>query len=68
MQWEQGVAWFLGGVMVVLALVIGANIWMTAPVVIDGVLNVGRLVIHLVGSTLVGAIVVAYHWALLKLA
>lgn len=66
MQWEQGVAWFLGGVMVVIALVIGANIWISAPVVTDGVLNVSRLVIHLIGSTLVGSIVVAYHWALLK--
>ena len=66
MNWEMMVAWAIAGVMIVVALVFGTNIWIGSPVVVDGVLRVGILVTHLIGSAVVAGICGLYIWFLVK--
>ena len=57
-NWELTVAWAIGVVMVVVAIIFGTGIWLASPVVVDGVVRVGILVTHL--------IVWLYLWFLVK--
>jgi len=67
MEWETAVAWVIGVIMVVVAIVFGAGIWLASPVVVNGVLNVSLLIVHLCGSALVAAVCAMYIWFMMKM-